>query len=313
MSTIITNKSKNPFYVEDNVPSETTPPPYLITNTLYADAAANIIVYIASATAPVVPIDVTIIGSGAKAGLRSVSLGVNQNFTSATNSITLTNLNVATVYGGLIVSTNPKTMAICSKYLCSTAGVMTTAILTGDTSVTLNNGVFGTVFGGGAGYGAKVVGNTAVNYKGGVVTAIYGGGDTGSVVNGNTFVTIGGTATGSRINSIYGGGRNSTVVGNTTVTFTSSAALINFRGVVSGGGLGNNSMVTGSRNLIFDNYSGMFYGAIRNFTNITCSGSTTMVLAQNQDKSMVGSSYTFEILLFQCKSLFAKSLRMHCL
>jgi hypothetical protein len=85
MSTIIKSNSKNPFYVQDNVPSES---PSSYTATVYAETASNIIVYVAPATATVqVPIDLRIVGSGLNASLRTVSLGVNRSFVSATNSV----------------------------------------------------------------------------------------------------------------------------------------------------------------------------------------------------------------------------------
>ena len=297
MSTIINSKSKNPFYIQDNVTSE-TPPSY--TATLYAESAGNIIVYAAPAAAAVqVPINITIIGSGTNAGLKFFALAVNRSFTSATNSITLTNLSIGTVYGGPIVSTNANTAAIASKYLYTTVGpvtTITTAVVTGDTSITIENGKYGTIYGGGAGYGSKVIGDTTVNYYGGKVSTIYGGGGLGSVVDGDTNVNILGTSTvGSSIGTIYAGGNNSTVTGNTNVTFTSDSALINFRGVVFGGGAGANAIVKGSRNFTFDNYSGNFSGSIRGFTNIDFVGATSVTMLSKQDSSIVGATYNFAI------------------
>ncbi len=287
MSTIIKSNSKNPFYVQDNVPSESLSS---YTATVYAETASNIIVYVAPATATVqVPIDLRIVGSGLNASLRTVSLGVNRSFVSATNSITLTNLKVGTVYGGLIVSTNAKTMAIASKY------ITTTAVLTGDTSITIENGSYTYIYGGGAGYGSKVIGDSVVNYKGGIVNTIYGGGGIGSVVDGDTFVNIIGSPTGGRISNIYGGGNNSTVTGNTTVTFGSDADLIAFNGTVYGGGQGKNAIVQGDRNLVFDNYSNKFYGSIKNFNHIEFFGATSVTMTRVQDKSVVGATYEFVI------------------
>jgi fibronectin-binding autotransporter adhesin len=298
MSTIINSKSKNPFYIQDNVASETPLAAY--TATLYAESAGNIIVYAAPASAAVqVPINITIVGSGTNAGLKFFALAVNRSFTSATNSITLTNLSIGTVYGGPIVSTNANTAAIASKYLYTTVGpvtTITTAVVTGDTSITIENGKYGTIYGGGAGYGSKIIGDTTVKYYGGRVSTIYGGGGLGSVVDGDTNVNILGTSTvGSSIGTIYAGGNNSTVTGNTNVTFTSDSALINFKGVVYGGGAGANAIVKGSRNFIFDNYSGSFSGSIRGFTNIDFVGATSVTMLSKQDKSIVGATYNFAI------------------
>ena len=270
MATTITNKSTNPFYLVDPV--------------TYAEIANRIVVYTSAEPGA------ELIGSGINPSVRLVAADVNTDVAGSTD-ITLTNMTVKQgVYGGVIVSSNadPAKPKISKKYIDTV-----TAELTGDTSVTIQNGNYKDVFGGGAGFNSVVTGNTNVNYFGGNVRNIFGGGSDGAIVEGNANVNIIGSPAGGKIGKIYGGGKDATVVGNTTVTFGSDANLITFNGTVYGGGKGKKSIVGGTRTLVFDNYSGDFNASIKDFTNIQLSGSTTVTVNKKLDKSVSGAVYEF--------------------
>jgi hypothetical protein len=295
-------------------PTSTTPNPYyLVDPVTYVENAANVVVYTSDVE------NAEVIGSGMSAALKMVAASVNENIGGVTmaadNVFTLTNVNVrGAVYGGAIASSTPsagtsKNPKIASKYI---EGLH--AVVYGNTSVTIENGNYGNVFGGGAGYGSVVTGDSEVNWMGNSVGTIYGGGDIGSVVEGDANVNIGtlygnihaiyidshvgsynGYKNGGRISNIYGGGKNSTVLGDTNVTFTSDAALINFTGTVYGSGDGKNSIVQGDRNLIFDNYSNDFKATIKDFTHIEFVGATSVVMKKAQNYTIVGATYEFAI------------------
>ncbi len=265
----ITNKSTNPYYLVDPV--------------TYAEFADKIVVL----SSLVESAQLIASGNGV---VKLVAADINTDVT-GNNNITLTNMTVRQdVYGGVIVSSsaNPAKPKISKKYIDTV-----TAELTGDTSVTIQNGVYRDVYGGGAGFNSTVTGDSVVNYYGGNAKAIYGGGSDGAITEGDTFVNIIGSPASGRISKIYGGGKDATVVGNTTVTFGSDANLINFTGTVYGGGKGKKSIVGGTRTLVFDNYSGDFNASIKDFTNIQFVGSTTVTVNKKLDKSVSGAIYEF--------------------
>ncbi len=270
MATTITNKSTNPFYLVDPV--------------TYAEFADRIVVYTSAEPGA------ELIGSGINPTVRLVAADVNTDVAGSTD-ITLTNMTVRQgVYGGIIVSSNadPAKPKISKKYIDTV-----TAELAGDTSVTIQNGSYKEIYGGGGGFNSTVTGDAMVNYYGGNASAIYGGGSDGAIVEGDASVNIIGSPAGGRISKIYGGGKDAIVLGDTTVTFSSDANLINFTGTVYGGGKGKKSVVGGDRTLVFDNYSGDFNASIKDFTNIQFIGSTTVTVNKKLDKSVSGAIYEF--------------------
>jgi hypothetical protein len=267
----VNNKSNNPFYFVDTV--------------TYVETADKIVGLTGLATGPL-----EIKGSGVSPVLKLVAAEVNNNVYNDVN-ITLTNMTVKQdVFGGVIVSskTDPTKPKLSKKYLPLVDGT-----LMGDATVTINSGTFRDVYGGGGGFNSTVTGDTTVNYYGGNVKNIFGGGSTGAIVEGNAVVNIVGSPAGGRIGKIYGGGNNATVTGSTTVTFSPDANLIKFTGTVDGGGKGKNAIVGGSRNLVFDNYSGNFNAKIKNFTDIQLIGSANVTLTKTFDKSLAGANYNF--------------------
>ena len=277
---IITNKSANPYYVEPN------PDPDALEKVVYAERASRIVVYTGLVTSA--NQNLTIVGSGTNAALKMVAAGDNEDVSNAGDySVTLTNLRISSVYGGAVATYKNR---LAKKYYEDVS-----ATYAGNTNITIENGRYSKVYGGGGGYGSVVTGDTTVNYDGGNVSYIYGGGDTGSVVEGNTYINIYGNPAGGRISRIYGGGYNSTVEGSTNVTFYSDAALIRFSGTVDGGGRGRNSIVGDERNLTFADYSGDFKGRIKNFTNIIFQGGTSVTLTKTLDRSLTSATYEFVI------------------
>ena len=179
------------------------------------------------------------------------------------------------------------------------------AIVNGDSSITLKNVTASKVFGGGAGYGSVLNGNVSIDYYGGKIGTIYGGGDEGSVVNGDVEISVQGMSSG-RISKIYAGGKNSIVTGNVTVTFGANPGNYEnfvytvskdnvFSGTVYGGGEGKNARVEGTSDLVFNNYSGEFKGSIKDFDSVTISGQSNVTFTKGQDKTMKGAEYIFVI------------------
>ena len=307
MSAVITPTTPNPVILKVLSPLD---------QIVYAEAAPSIVVYTGSTMAS--PIwNPEIIGSGTTATLKIVAAGINQIISGTVDnenpnglldsSFTLTNLRVTgSVYGGVISSSSSTpTNAIAASQLATKYITTDRGLLIGNTNLTIQNGTYSNVFGGGAGYGSRVTGDTTVNWSGNTVGSIFGGGDVGSVVDGSTNVNINGNATGygnyygytngGRISNIYGGGRNSTVKGDANVTFSTDAALINFAGTVYGAGLGVNSIVKGDRNLIYEDYTGAFKANIIGFNHISFEGSSSVTMTRAQNASIKLATYEFVI------------------
>ena len=294
MAITITKKTLSPFVVE--LSTEPTSDALL-----QAENAGNVTVYTGN-TKDDTPANATIVGSGLRGALKVVAAGATYTtdpahgvwtgsaITVSETNITLQSLSVkSAVYGGaLALDMKGK---IATKYI---PGV--SAVVRHDVSLALMNTNASVVYGGGAGYGAVVKGDVSISYFGGNVSKIYGGGSTGAVVNGNVSIFVDGRSTG-KIGSIYAGGYNSVVEGNATITFTNNSGLYNnlSLGTVYGGGSGKASRVDGTSTLAFDNYSGKFKAAIKDFDQVTISGKSSVILVRGQDKTMKGATFEFVI------------------
>ena len=121
-----------------------------------------------------------------------------------------------------------------------------TALAPGTATVNMTGGQAVNLFGGGLGASAVVTGNTSVTLAGGTVTNnIYGGGSEANLT-GNATVTV----SGGQAVTVYGGGNLANVSANTTVNISggtlSGSMFDGVRGAVFGGGYGNTTLVGGT-------------------------------------------------------------------
>ena len=144
---------------------------------------------------------------------------------------------------------------------------------TGDTTVTVNNGLItGSVYGGGEGSStvtAYVVGSTSVSVSGGSMANVYGGADTSGVVSGDASVTI---TNGTVSTNVYGGGKgaNTYVAGDVDV-------------VIGTAGVANTPTIGGSV------YGGSALGTVnRGSSSGNATGDTTVTV---NNGSITGSVY----------------------
>ncbi len=206
----------------------------------------------------------------------------NQNI-NHDNIISVTNVSADTIFGGVIITSNPAKATTAKKY------TPIDAILTGNVSISVLNGKFGTIYGGGSGLGSAVNGNIDINFAGSSVKTIYGGGLNGSTVNGDVHIKLSGDT-----GKVYGGGYNAIVNGDVTVELGNDAALRKCD-LVSGGGVGKNAIVSGTKMLLFNDYTGNFNGKITNFDVIRFSGNSGVTISRTPDKSILGANYDFNI------------------
>ncbi|MDD4816430.1 MAG: hypothetical protein PHI85_00480 [Victivallaceae bacterium] len=201
----------------------------------------------------------------------------------------------------------------------STAG----AITAGNVAITVSGGAEANfIVGGGQASGdgsTAAVAGVSITVSGAKVTGnIFGGGyafagGTASV-SGDVSITIDASTTEtSLLGNIYAGGANprhaasggsSIVSGSATITFTGSAELLNFSGVVSGDGAVSGS-VRGDSTLRFKDFSGEFSGTMKNFANLAVSGNSAVTL--NNACPLIGLKYEISAIpdtpMLKCDSL----------
>jgi len=216
------------------------------------------------------------------ASVNIIAGAYNQNI-SGDNFISVTNVSADTIYGGVIITSNPAKATTSKKY------TPVNATLTGDVAISVLNGNFGTIYGGGSGLGSAVNGNIDINFAGSNVKTIYGGGSNGNVVNGDVHIKLSGDT-----GKVYGGGYNATVNGDVTIELGNDAALRKCS-LVSGTGVGKNAIVSGTKTLLFNDYTGNFNGKITNFDVIRFSGNSGVTISRTADKSILGANYDFNI------------------
>ena len=166
-----------------------------------------------------------------------------------------------------------------------------TALAPGTATVNMNGGQAANIFGGGYGATAVVTGNTAVTVSGGTVSNnVYGGGDAANLT-GNAGVTVSG---GTVSKAVYGGGNMANVSGNSTVNISGgtisgdNTSFGSVRGAVFGGGYGNTTLVGGSvqvningnSTITGDVYGGSAKGKVNTTdgTNATANATTSVSL-----------------------------------
>ena len=166
-----------------------------------------------------------------------------------------------------------------------------TALAPGTATVNMNGGQAANIFGGGYGATAIVTGNTAVTVSGGTVSNnVYGGGDAANLT-GNAGVTVSG---GTVSKAVYGGGNMANVSGNSTVNISGgtisgdNTSFGSVRGAVFGGGYGNTTLVGGSvqvningnSTITGDVYGGSAKGKVNTTdgTNATANATTSVSL-----------------------------------
>ncbi len=172
------------------------------------------------------------------------------------------------------------------------------------TKLTINGGTFSQTVGGGMAYTAKDASGSVVLQSGDVNFAINGGSFArrvygGSICNngygakikidGDVNLTINSSANSVAFaeNIVAGSFDIGYIVGSTNVTFKGSGSNLSFSGIVCGGsgattisktasGRVCQSYVGGSRNLVFDGFSGEFNGQIKAFQSLSFANGSTV-------------------------------------
>ncbi|MEA4862310.1 MAG: beta strand repeat-containing protein [Victivallaceae bacterium] len=212
------------------------------------------------------------------------------NMTQLDNPKLLKDGNSAWIIGGGVADGGGKTTVAGSVYVNVTGGASVVRVVGGSQAQ-------------GSGSIATINGDTVVTIGNCSVTdAVYGGGyayDSGvSVVEGTSRIVV--NASGSTVTiggNIYAGGANpmystkggsSSVLGGSEVSFSGSGDLLSFSGVVDGDGKIAGT-VQGTKAVSFDDFTGGFFGLLKNIDVVTLAGDTRMTSA---------NSYTVSTLCF---------------
>ena len=187
---------------------------------------------------------------------------------------------------------------VCGGNVVATGGSVT---LSGDSTLNISGGVFsGVVAGGSDSQGGKITTTSDytsnLNITGGTFNRIFGGNVASKLayasfsgvqetlidINGSTNVSIDSSANNIVINGdivagSYGVGQ---ITGDTSITFKGLGDNLDFSGKISGDSQNAGTYdkcVSGTRSLVFDNFSGSFSGNIRGIDSVSFSNGSAVV------------------------------------
>ncbi|MBR7042468.1 MAG: hypothetical protein IKI04_03095, partial [Bacilli bacterium] len=169
-------------------------------------------------------------------------------------------------------------------------GTSTTSSASGNTTVTVNNGIItGSVFGGGEGDANNtpyVLGDITVTINGGDITSVFGGNDQAGSYDGTDIIYLNGGV----IDNVYGGGNKSSVA--VTNVYLRGSNVTTLYGGSNVSGNVSTSNVTISSGTVSYVYGGNNAGGSFNISNVLVNGSATIFSALYGGGNQVNSATT---------------------